>query len=68
MQYLNCPACGLTILPSADWLTVDHCPRCLARRRTRVAMVTSPAPGEGRASAAEMLGPTARSHHADGEA
>ncbi len=68
MQYLNCPACGLTILPSADWLTVDHCPRCLARRGTRVAMATSPAPGEGRPSAPEILDPTARSHLTDAEA
>jgi len=68
MQYLNCPSCGLTIRPSADWLTVEHCPRCLARRRTRVAMVASPAPGEGGASAPDILGPSARSHVADREA
>jgi hypothetical protein len=67
MLYLSCPRCGLTVLPSADWLTVDHCPRCLARRRARVPMAASPAPGEGRASAPEILGPTARSHVADGE-
>ena len=45
MLYLNCPLCGLTILPRVDWLTVEHCPRCIARRRTRVTMLSAYAPG-----------------------
>jgi uncharacterized paraquat-inducible protein A len=44
MLYLNCPRCGLTILPRVDWLTVEHCPRCIARRRTRVPMLSATAP------------------------
>lgn len=36
---LTCPRCGLTILPRADWLVVEHCPRCLARRHSAVRML-----------------------------
>jgi hypothetical protein len=45
MLYLSCPRCGLTILPRVDWLTVEHCPRCIARRATRVPMLSATAPG-----------------------
>ena len=41
VQHLNCPRCGLTIRPRAEWLAVEHCPRCLARRRTAVNMFAS---------------------------
>jgi hypothetical protein len=38
MAYMHCPSCGLTIRLRASYLTLDCCPRCLARRRTIVAM------------------------------
>ena len=40
-QYLNCPRCGLTIRPR---VAVEHCPRCLAWRRTAVTMFASTLP------------------------
>jgi hypothetical protein len=42
--FLNCPRCGLSIRPKARWLTVEHCPRCLARARVAVKMFSSPLP------------------------
>jgi hypothetical protein len=42
--YFNCPRCGLTISPKTDWLTVDHCPRCLAHRHAAVSMFASTLP------------------------
>ena len=42
--YLNCPRCGLSIVPRAEWLRVEHCPRCLARARTVVELFVSPLP------------------------
>jgi hypothetical protein len=42
--YFNCPRCGLTILPKADCLTVEHCPRCLAQRHAVVSMFSSTLP------------------------
>jgi hypothetical protein len=44
MTYLNCPHCGLTITPKVDWLAVEHCPRCIARRGVLVTLVASPLP------------------------
>jgi DoxX-like family len=38
----GCPRCGLTIEPRARWLTIEHCPRCLARARIPVRMFSSP--------------------------
>jgi hypothetical protein len=35
---LSCPRCGLTIAPRAQWLTVQHCPRCIARSRALVVL------------------------------
>ena len=32
----NCARCGLTIRPRFAWLTVEHCPRCLARDRVAI--------------------------------
>ena len=51
MPYLSCPDCGLTLLPKADWLAVEHCPRCIARRRTRVSMSASATPAGAREAA-----------------
>lgn len=49
MTYANCPQCGLSIRLRSPQLIVEHCPRCLARRRVAVPTVTStgplPAPG-----------------------
>ena len=42
--FLNCPRCGLSIRPKARWMTVEHCPRCLARARVAVEMIPSPLP------------------------
>jgi hypothetical protein len=42
--YLNCPRCGLTIRPKADWLTLEHCPRCVARTHGLVRMFASTLP------------------------
>jgi len=40
-QYVNCPRCGLTIRPRTEWLAIEHCPRCLARRRAAVNVFAS---------------------------
>lgn len=42
--YLNCPRCGLTIAPKADWLAIEHCPRCVARYHTLVSLFASTLP------------------------
>jgi hypothetical protein len=42
--FLNCPRCGLSIRPKARWMTIEHCPRCLARARVAVKMFPSPLP------------------------
>jgi uncharacterized Zn finger protein len=45
MPYLNCPTCGLVlavIKPGRE--LVEHCPRCLARRRRLVDMYVSARP------------------------
>ncbi len=41
---LVCPRCGLSIQPRARWLTVEHCPRCIAYARIPVRMSTSTSP------------------------
>jgi hypothetical protein len=38
---LNCPRCGLSIRPKVSWLTVEHCPRCIARARIPVKLLSS---------------------------
>jgi hypothetical protein len=43
-SFLNCPRCGLSIRPRADWLTVEYCPRCIARTRTLVHLFSSTLP------------------------
>lgn len=42
--YLNCPRCGLTISPKAEWLAIEHCPRCIARHRALVKLFASTLP------------------------
>jgi uncharacterized C2H2 Zn-finger protein len=39
---LRCPRCELTLAPQAPWLTVEHCPRCIARARTLVCLIAGP--------------------------
>ena len=42
--FLICPRCGLSIQPRARWLTVEHCPRCIARAQIPVRLFSSPLP------------------------
>ncbi|MGO9751295.1 MAG: hypothetical protein ACLP8S_02010 [Solirubrobacteraceae bacterium] len=45
-SYLNCPRCGLGIEVRARWLTIRHCPRCVARSQTVVALFGSGLPAD----------------------
>ncbi|HEY4429205.1 MAG TPA: STAS domain-containing protein [Solirubrobacteraceae bacterium] len=38
MSYLNCPECGLTVALRGLEAPLEHCPRCIARRRKAVRM------------------------------
>jgi hypothetical protein len=38
MAYLHCGRCGLEIRIQATYLTIDNCPRCVARNATVVPM------------------------------
>jgi hypothetical protein len=40
---MNCPDCGLSVPLRAPFMTLDMCPRCLARRRIARPMVLSAA-------------------------
>lgn len=40
--FLNRPRCGLSVRPRAGWLTVERCPRCVARARIAVGLFSSP--------------------------
>ena len=56
LSYMHCPSCGLSVRVRAPFLTVDRCPRCLARRGAVVSMVVTqhrswPAPTDDAASA-----------------
>lgn len=42
--YLNCPQCGLTLMPKARWLAIEHCPRCIARRSSAIKMLRTTSP------------------------
>jgi hypothetical protein len=44
VSFLNCPRCGLSLRPRAGWLTIEHCPRCMARARIPVTLFFSPLP------------------------
>lgn len=41
---LNCPRCGLSIAVRSPWLVMTHCPRCVARARTAVELISSEMP------------------------
>jgi hypothetical protein len=62
-MYLNCPVCGLSIKRRFEFLTVEHCPRCVARRRLAVPLASSPQPlrllGGGRFGRSVVIGPRA---------
>ncbi len=45
MSYLNCPNCGLTLAMLRPEAEIEHCPRCLARRRRAVGLFVSAEPG-----------------------
>jgi anti-anti-sigma factor len=38
LSYLNCPECGLTVALRGLEAPIEHCPRCIARRRKAVRM------------------------------
>lgn len=44
VSFLNCPRCGLSIKPKTSWLTIEHCPRCIARARIPIKLFSSPLP------------------------
>lgn len=44
MAYLNCPQCGLSVLLKLPCAPIEHCPRCLARRRRAVELFVSATP------------------------
>ncbi len=44
MSYMTCPRCGLSIRLRAPYLTLEGCPRCLARRRVSIQMDISEQP------------------------
>ena len=43
-SYMNCPRCGLTLGLRAPFLTLEHCPRCLARAGAAIPMYLSEQP------------------------
>ena len=44
VSFLNCPRCGLSLRPRVGWLTIEHCPRCMARARIPITLFFSPLP------------------------
>jgi hypothetical protein len=44
MTYLTCTCCGLVVYARANYLPLEHCPRCLARERTAPPMRISEYP------------------------
>ena len=42
MTYLHCPRCRLAIRRRAEFLSLDNCPRCLARTAIAVPLFASP--------------------------
>lgn len=63
MSMLCCPKCGFSLRPRAHYLTMDVCPRCLAKQRIAVELVRiyDPFPpalsGRSRRSTASRQGP-----------
>lgn len=44
MAYLNCPECGLSVALLFPVAPIEHCPRCLGRRRKAVELFVSSTP------------------------
>ena len=44
MSYMNCPRCGLSVRLRAAYLTLERCPRCLAKAGISVPMQITEAP------------------------
>jgi hypothetical protein len=57
MTYLSCPECHLSIHVRFASLTLEHCPRCIARRRTATPLLRSPEPDGPVSDAAGTVGP-----------
>ena len=58
VSFLNCPRCGLSIRQSGRWLTIEHCPRCIARARLAVNLFSSPLPAVERTGKARPTRPS----------
>ena len=63
-SFLNCPRCGLSIRPKTRWLTIEHCPRCMAVAGIPVRLFSSALPAaelyrDGLTPRAEQHGVTA---------
>jgi hypothetical protein len=41
--HLRCPRCGLVIFARPRWIASEHCPRCVARARKLVVLLTDSA-------------------------
>jgi hypothetical protein len=41
MVIMHCPRCGLTIRLRSLYLTVDYCPRCIARAKRAIPLTRS---------------------------
>jgi Zn-finger nucleic acid-binding protein len=50
MVYLNCPRCGLS-LAMPRMAVIEHCPRCIARRRLVLLFESRQLPGRNRSPA-----------------
>jgi Zn-finger nucleic acid-binding protein len=64
--FLNCPRCGLSIRPRASWLAIEYCPRCLARSRLAVRVVSSVLPAQQLYHQDSMPHPHEHDHKATG--
>src|SRR5205085_2183229 len=41
VPYMTCPRCGLSVQLRASYLTLERCPRCIAKRGVSMPMVVS---------------------------
>jgi hypothetical protein len=44
MAYLNCPECGLSVALRFPCAPIEHCPRCVVRRRKTVELIVTAKP------------------------
>jgi hypothetical protein len=44
VAYMNCARCGLVIRLRVSWLTLEHCPRCVAKAGVVIPMYVSDGP------------------------